>query len=206
MALLDIQKSQKLLEKHGIKFAKSRTAKTEKELIKEIKKFKFPVAMKIISSKISHKTEAGGIKLNISNEAEALKAFNELKKLKGFQGTLIQEMLKGMEIIIGGKQDPQFGATILFGLGGIYVETLKDISLRICPITKTDAKEMIQEIKSYPLIKGTRGQKGINQKIIEKYLMQVSKLMMKEKIKELDINPLIGNEKEIKAIDARIIK
>ncbi len=204
--LLNINESEQLIKKHGIEFAKAIPAKNEKELKKAMEKIGFPLVMKIISSKIVHKTDTGGVITDITDKEHSIQAFKKMKKLKGFDGVLIQEMLEGHEIIIGGKQDPQFGPTILFGMGGIFVELYKDVSLRICPITRKDAKEMIKEIKGYKILKGYRGQKGTNLKKIEDYLMIVSKMMETEDIKELDLNPLIATEKTIKAIDARIVK
>ena len=121
------------------------------------------------------------------------------------QGNFVQQFIEGKQIIVGGKIDQQFGPTILFGLGGIFVELMKDVSLRICPINHEEAKEMISEIKGYPILKGIRGEKSINLKELEYVLIKVNNLMMKEKIKEIDINPLIANEKEVIAVDVRVI-
>ncbi len=206
MPLLDVKDSQKLVEKYGIQFVKSVSVSTEKELIEKLSSFQGRIAMKILSDEIVHKTEVGGVKLNISSKEEAVKAFHDLQKLVGFNGVLVQEMIKGTELIIGGKQDPQFGPIVLFGLGGIFVEVLKDVSIRICPIERKDAREMIQEIKGQAILKGVRGQKPINFQLLEDYLLSVSKLMLNEKIQELDLNPLIATENSIKAIDARVIR
>ncbi len=205
--------SKKLVEKYKIKFVKGKLVKNKTELKQAIKKTGFPLAMKIVSENISHKTDVGGVQLNINTEKDALKKYNlilrNIKKKKPkakITGVFVQKFIKGKQLIVGGKIDQQFGPTILFGLGGIFVELLKDVSLRICPITREDAKEMISEIKGYQILKGMRGEKGINLKELESILMKVNKLMMKEKIKELDINPLIANEKEIIAVDARVIE
>ncbi len=206
MPTLSLQESLKLLQKYKIPIAKSEYCKNTKQLAQAIKRLKFPLVIKIVSPKILHKTDAGGIKLNIKNEKESLNAFAQLKKLSGFKGAIVQEMAKGTQLIIGGKFDEQFGPTILFGLGGIFVEILKDVSLRICPITRQDAKEMIQEIKGYAILKGARGQKPINFTELENILLKTNKLLLKEKIKELDINPLFAQGKKIIAADARVIK
>ena len=208
---MDFLKAKALLEKNHIKFVKGILVKNEKELIKA-KALGFPLAMKIISKDISHKSDVGGVKLDIKNLDEARTAFHQIMKnakkkvpKAKIDGIFVQKMVQGKQIIIGGKNDEQFGQTILFGLGGIFVEVLKDVSLRICPIEEKDAKEMIQEIKGYPILKGIRGEKSINFKELEKTLVNTSNLLMKSKIKELDINPLIANEKEIIAVDVRII-
>ncbi len=206
MPALSLQESLKLLQKYKIPTAKSEYCKNEKQLSAATKRLKFPLAMKIVSPKILHKTDAGGVKLNIKNEKEALKAFTQLKKLSSFQAALVQEMASGTQLIIGGKFDAQFGPTILFGLGGIFVETLKDVSVRICPITRQDAKEMYSEIKGYAILKGARGEPPIKFKALEDILLKTNNLLLKEKIKELDINPLFADGKKIVAVDARVIK
>lgn len=205
-------KAKNLLEKNHIKFVKGILISKEKDLDK-CKTLGFPMAMKIISKDISHKSDVGGVKLDIKNIEEAHKAFEEIlknskKKMPKakIDGIFVQKMIQGKQIIIGGKNDEQFGQTIVFGLGGIFVEVLKDVSLRICPITEKEAQEMITEIKGYPILKGIRGEKSINFKELEKALVNTSNLLMKSKIKELDINPLIATDKEIIAVDVRIIE
>ena len=206
MPTLNLFDSMKIAKKHGIKFVETIPAKTEKETIDACKKIGFPVAMKLVSSKISHKTDAGGVILNIDSNKEAANAFNKLKKLAGFKAVAVQKMVKGIEIIIGGKTDENFGPTILFGLGGIFVETFKDYSLRVCPISPFDAKEMVHEIKALQILKGVRGKKGANIPLIEKELLKISKMLLKEKkIKELDLNPLIATPTNLIAVDARIV-
>ncbi len=206
MRALSLEDSFKLLQKYKIPTAKNALCKNEKQLLAAAKKIGFPLAMKIVSPRILHKTDAGGIKLNICSKKDALKAFAQLKKLPGFKGASVQEMLSGRQIIIGGKHDEQFGQTILFGLGGIFVEIFKDISVRICPITRADAKEMIAEIKGYAILRGARGEKPINFKALEDILLKTNALMLKEKILELDINPLFCFGNKIVAVDARVIK
>lgn len=209
---MDFMKSKALLEKYGINFVKGELVKKESELPKLCKKLGFPLAMKIVSKQILHKTDVGGVILNIENEKQAFQAFNKIKKnvkqkkpKAKIDGIFVQQFIKGREIIIGGKKDEQFGQTILFGLGGIFVELLKDVSIRICPIERKDAKEMISEIKGYPILKGLRGQKPINFKKLEDTLLKVNKLLLKEKVNELDINPLIASGKDLVAVDARIL-
>lgn len=206
MVLLDLLESRRLLEKYGIKFAKGELVSNEKQLAPACKKIGFPLAMKIYSPKISHKTDIGGIKLNIQNPEQAKTAFKQLFRIPSFKGAYLQKMLSGTEIIIGGKRDAQFGPVVLFGLGGIYVELLKDISMRVCPISEKDAEEMIKEIKGYALLSGARGRQKANIQKIKSYLLRVSKLMVKEKIVELDINPLFAFGKEVLAVDARVVK
>lgn len=206
MAVLDLSESKKLAKKYGVKFARSQTVKNERELKEAVKKLGFPLALKIVSEKIVHKTEAGGVKLGLRSEKEALKAFKELKKLEGFKAVEAQEMAEGTELIVGGKTDPQFGPVVLFGLGGIFVEILKDVSLRICPLTRQDAREMIKEIKGYKILKGARGREPVDLKALEDCLLKVCRMMREENIEELDLNPLMASGKSLKAIDARVVR
>ena len=206
MAVLSIVESMRLAEKHGVRFAPYSFVENEKGLEHACGKIGFPVAMKIVSGKISHKTDVGGVVLNIGNIPDARRAFGRLGKLQGFEGVVVQKMLKGKEIIIGGKQDEQFGPTILFGLGGIFVEVFRDYSIRICPITRRDAREMVREIKSFRLLEGYRGKAGVNIGAVEKELLKVSKMMMRERrIKELDFNPLMATKEGVVAVDARVV-
>ncbi len=206
MPVLDLAESIKILENSGIKFAKGKLVRKENELEKAAKSVGFPLAMKIVSPKITHKTDLGGIKLGIKNADEAKAAFSKMQKLSGFAGVYLQQMAKGHEIIIGGKVDETFGPIVLFGLGGIFVEVFKDVSIRVCPLAGKDAEEMMDEIKGSAILHGTRGQKPVNLKKIKSCILAVSKLMEKKKeIKELDINPLFANEKEVLAVDARVV-
>ena len=205
MTVMDLEESMKLLRKYKIPLAKSRFAGSEREVSQAATAVGFPLVMKLVSSKITHKTDAGGIILNIQNLQEAKNAYKKLGKLRGFKGAMLQEMVKGREIIIGGKRDIQFGPTVLFGLGGVFVEVMKDFSLRICPISLKDADEMIREIKGYKLLQSFRGEKAVNFPELKKTLHKANKLMMHENVKELDINPLIANEKRVVAVDARVV-
>ena len=206
MHTLTLIESINLAKKYGITFAKYAEVQTEKELKTALEKIDFPIAMKVVSKSISHKTEAGGVKINITNFSHAKKVLTEFKKLRGFEKIIIQQMIRGTEIIIGGKRDVQFGPTILVGLGGIYVEVFKDFQIGICPVNRGNAKEMLEKLKSYPILKGTRGKKGVNLDKLIETILKVSNLMLKEEnLQELDLNPLIATEKEIIAVDARAI-
>lgn len=191
----------------GLPLAKSFLIKTDKELSK-IKKY--PIVMKIISPQAVHKTEIGGIKIvNSSKEAQdTFNNFTRLAKSKRMKltGILVQEYVNGREFIIGIKKDPTFGHVIMFGAGGIFVESLKDVTFRVCPIDENDAQYMISDLKNQWFISGTRGQKPTNIKMLKQILVKVSKLPQKyRKIEELDVNPLMANEKEAKIVDVRIV-
>ncbi|MBW3015114.1 acetate--CoA ligase family protein [Candidatus Woesearchaeota archaeon] len=171
------------------------------------KKSKYPVVLKIISKQAIHKTDIKGIRI-ANNHLELQKHFNDLlllsaKKKLRLEGILVQEHVKGKEVIIGLKKDPTFGQVIMFGLGGIYVELLKDVSFRVCPITPNDAEQMINELKGKKLLQGIRGEKPVNMKLLKKSLVSISRI---KNIEELDINPFIINSKFGKAVDIRILR
>lgn len=194
-----------LLKKAKIPVAPFALVKKEKDLEKALKKTGFPCVMKTSSKHIIHRTEADGIIKNIKTNQEALEAFRKLMKIKNNEKVLIQKQLEGIETIAGIKDDPQFGLCLVFGLGGIYTEILKDVSIRACPIDLETAEEMIKEIKGNEILTGFRG-KSVNLNSLKEALVNISKLAIKEKIKEMDINPLFCDEKGCQAADVRIIK
>jgi len=212
-ALTEIE-SKKILTRAGIECTEIKLAKTSKEAITAAKKFGFPVALKIVSPNILHKTDVGGVKLNLNNEEEVGQAFDEIigaikkhnPKAK-IDGVSVQPMARsGIEVIIGMNKDLQFGPVLMFGLGGILVEVLKDVSFRIVPLTRRDAREMIKEIKGYPILEGYRGHEPANIKMLEDILLKVSEFVENQpEIKELDINPIFAYRDGALALDARII-
>ena len=205
--------SRQILEKYKIPLAKSELVKNLQQAVKVAKKIGYPVVLKIVSPDVVHKTDVGGRILNIKNEEELKKAYEKIlanvkKKVRKarIHGMLVQKMVgDGLEIIIGGKKDAQFGETIMFGLGGIFVEVFGDVSFRVVPIEKKDAVEMVEEVKGYEILKGYRGKK-YDVKVIVDVLMKVSKLLEKnDEIAEMDINPLIVLPRGAVAVDARIV-
>jgi len=197
----------KLLEKHGFRLLPYTLAKNEEEALKAARKIGYPVAMKIVSPEIEHKTDVGGVKVNIKSEEALRISFKDIMQGasgKKVDGVLVQKMArKGVELIIGGKKDPQFGHMIVLGLGGIYVEIFRDISARICPLRASDVDEMVSELKVHPLLEGARGKKPINKKTLEHLVLKVCGFMLKEDIKEMDLNPVVFDEKGCDIIDAR---
>jgi acyl-CoA synthetase (NDP forming) len=151
----------------------------------------------------------GGVKTNIQNEEELKAAFEAIKKSAKktkIEGILVQKMEQGKEVIIGMKQDPQFGPVIMFGLGGVFVEVLKDVSFRVAPIDKKEAEEMINEIKSSEILKGVRGEKPVKISALIDLLIKISNLAVKEKnILEIDLNPVMIDEKSAKVVDVRMM-
>jgi len=197
MAILLGAQGYKLLENYKIPVAKYQIVSE-----KDLSKLKFPLVLKAISEKIIHKTEAGAVQI-CQTEKETHTAFTKLKKLGS---VLAQEFVAGQQVIIGTKRDATFGQTIMFGLGGIFVEIFRDVSFRVCPITEEDADEMINEIKAKQLLLGFRGQKAVNLKLLKDTLVKVGRLASKENPAEMDINPFIINDKTGAAVDIRIIK
>jgi len=197
----------KFLEKNGFKLLPYALARSEDEAIKHAKKIGYPLVMKVVSPEITHKTDVGGVIVGIKNKAALSAAYNEIMenaKGKKVGGILVQKKArKGIELIIGGKKDVQFGYTVVLGLGGIYVEVFRDISARICPVGKSDVKEMVMELKSHPILLGMRGKKAIHMKSLEKLVLNVCKFMQKHDIAELDLNPVVFNERGCDIIDVR---
>jgi acyl-CoA synthetase (NDP forming) len=203
-----------LLKAYGIPIAKSAQAKTTAELNKALTSVKLPVVMKIDDPGISHKSDVGGVAVGLRTKAEVASAFQTMKQKFGgkkgaFAGVIIQEMVEGgVETIMGMNQDPTFGPVIMFGLGGIFVEILKDVSLKLNPLTDIDAGEMIESIKSYPVLAGARGAKGVKIDILKDTLLKLSQLVSDfPEIKSIDINPFIISSVTAgcKAVDARFI-
>jgi acetyltransferase len=201
-----------LARKYGIRLPKQDVAKNAKQAVAAARRIGYPVALKVSSRDIVHKTEVGGLALNLKSDKEVEKAFERIMKSSRkkmpkarIDGILVQEHSDGHEVIIGSKMDPTFGPVVMFGLGGIFVEVLKDVSFRLAPVTRQEAREMIAEIKGYPLLKGIRGKKGVNMKALEDALIAVSRLVSKEKVQEMDINPLFVDSKAAIASDVRIL-
>lgn len=171
----------------------------------------YPLAVKIVSPNVVHKSDVGGVELNVG-EGMVVEAFERMRGIAErngfkFEGVLLERMAEpGVETIVGAKRDPQFGPVLMFGLGGVFVEVFKDVSFRVAPINEMDAEEMISELKAYPLLKGIRGRKPSDTGSIVDALLKVSKMMVEnEWIKELDLNPVIAYEKGCRVVDARVI-
>lgn len=206
--------SKELLKKAGIPVVEAKLARSKKEAISISKEMGFPVVLKISSPDVVHKSDSGGVKLGLANATQVGKAYSEIiSSVKQaypeaqIQGVSVQPMAPpGVEVIVGMSKDPQFGPVLMFGLGGILVEVLKDVSFRIVPVTERDAREMIREIKGYPILEGYRGQKPASIPALEKLIVKVSQFVEKNpQIKELDLNPIFAYPDKAVAVDARII-
>jgi len=210
-------KSKQLLHAYGIPVTREELARTPEEALELARKIGYPVALKVQSEKIAHKTEAKVIRLNLKEDREVLTAYEEvLLNAERFDpeaivdGILVQEMVaEGTETMVGMVADKQFGPCLVFGLGGILVEVLKDISMRVAPIVRRDALEMIEEIRGFQILKGFRGKPPVDIERIVDVLMKLSILSvdLKERIREIDINPLIVYPKgeALKVVDALIV-
>lgn len=206
--------SKELIGKEGIPVVQAKLARNKEEVVGISNELGYPVALKIISPDIIHKSDAGGVRLDLRDSAEVEEAFKEMidsakNQHPGadIQGISVQKMVSpGVEVIIGMTKDPQFGPVMMFGLGGVLVEILEDVSFRIIPLTKRDASEMIREIKGYPLLEGYRGQAPSDISCLEDLLVTVSKFIEKHpEVKELDLNPVFAYRNGAMVVDARIV-
>ena len=204
------------LEAYGIPVPRSQLAETPDEAVEIARHIGYPVVMKIASPEILHKTDIGGVRLNIRNEEEVQDSFDLLiyRTMRYMAeaeiwGCLVQEMITGgREVILGMNRDPQFGPLLMFGLGGIYVEVLRDVTFRLAPLSREEAQEMIQDIRSYPLLRGVRGQRAADIEGIIDTLLRISQLVTDfPEVVELDINPLLVRDEGqgVVAIDMRLV-
>lgn len=206
--------SKQILKEAGINTTEIMLSRTKEEAVSRSQELGFPVVLKIVSPDILHKTDVGGVKLSLNNEEDVGNAYDEIiaaakkhEPAAKIDGVSVQHMARpAIEVIIGMSKDPQFGPVLMFGLGGILVEVLKDVSFRIVPLTKRDAREMIGELKGYPILEGYRGQEPANIAVLEEMLLKVSEFVEgRPEIKELDINPIFAYRDGALAIDARVI-
>lgn len=203
-----------LLLKHGIPIPKYFIASSEEEALKIAKRLEFPLVMKIVSPDIMHKTDIGGIKMNIINSLQVKESYKNIfcnvrknKPEARINGMLLcKQAPKGVEVIVGMIRDPQFGPTVMFGLGGIFIEILKDVTFRVCPVERADVEEMLTEIQGIKMLQGYRGQPRCDVNAIINIIMTISEIAMNySMIKEIDLNPIIVTEKGALVVDAKII-
>jgi len=209
------EEGQEVLKAYGLPLPKSEIARNENDAVKVAKKIGYPVVMKIVSPQIIHKSDAGGVKVNLTNDNEVKEAFKTITKnakkynsKADIKGVLIVEMVKGgKELIIGSKLEPGFGPVIMLGMGGIYVEVLKDVTFKLAPVTNNEADDMIASIKTQKLLQGVRGEKPSDIAKLSECIQRLSQLVTDFKeIKELDMNPVLVMEKGkgCKILDVRI--
>ncbi|MHA1237732.1 MAG: acetate--CoA ligase family protein [Candidatus Odinarchaeia archaeon] len=205
--------SKELLTLFTIPTTKWAVAKSCEEAVEKSREIGFPLVMKVLSPDILHKTDVGGVKLNIQNESEVKKAFNEIisnvknkKPDADILGVLLDSFAeKGFELIVGALKSPEFDQTVMVGAGGIFTELFKDVCFRVAPLTHNEAKEMLQELKIYPLFKGFRGQ-TLDENAIVDIIVKVSNLIMElPQISQMDLNPVILYHQGAIVVDAKII-
>ncbi|RJS70155.1 acetyl-CoA synthetase [Candidatus Bathyarchaeota archaeon] len=203
-----------ICKEYGIPVTDFRIAKNEAEAVSFADEIGYPVVLKIISPDVIHKSDVGGVIVGLKTAEDVRNAYKQImENVKNHKpnakivGMLVQEMApSSTEIIVGAIKDPQFGPALMFGLGGIFVEVLKDVTFRIAPLTRDEAEEMIKEVRAYPLLKGYRNTPPADIEAIVNILLNTSRLVMEhQEIKELDLNPIMVYEKGAKTVDARII-
>ncbi|MBQ8034231.1 MAG: acetate--CoA ligase family protein [Bacteroidales bacterium] len=194
---------QRLLDAAGINRAKEVVAHTVEEAAAGAREVGYPLVMKVIGP--VHKTDVGGVSLNVADDNTLVTEFNRMIKIKDTTAILLQPMLSGTEIFIGAKREGNFGNLVMCGLGGIFIEVLKDVSTAMSPVGKVGAQRMIKSLRGYKMIEGARGMEGVNEALFIDAIRRVSALCMAApEIEEMDLNPLLGNAREVVAVDARI--
>jgi acetyltransferase len=207
--------SKQVLSAYGIPTVPTEIARTEEEAVQSAAKIGFPVVLKLFSETITHKTDVGGVKLNLADAGAVRAAWSAIRTgvtekagAEHFMGVTVQPMIKleGYELIIGSSLDPQFGPVILFGLGGQLVEVFQDRALALAPLTSTLARRMMEQTKIYKALKGVRGRKPVDLPALEQLMVQFSQLVVEQRwIKEIDINPLLASPERLLALDARVV-
>ncbi len=212
--LLTEIEAKELLKQAGVSVVDTKLATSREEAISISRQLGFPVVLKIASPDVVHKSDAGGVKLGLKTSRQVGKAYDDILEAirqkypeAKIQGVSVQKMARpGVEVIIGMSKDAQFGPVLMFGLGGILVEILKDVSFRIVPLAKRDAREMIREIKGYPLLEGYRGQEPVDVANLEELILKVSSFVEQNpEVEELDLNPIFAYSDSAVAVDARVI-
>ncbi len=192
-----------LLDAAGIARAKEAVVATTQDALSEAEQLGYPLVMKVVGP--VHKSDVGGVVLNVKNAAIVEAEFNRMMAIPETTAVLMQPMLSGTELFAGAKLDESFGHMVLCGMGGIFIEVLKDVSTSLCPIGNAEALEMIRALKSFPILEGVRGKEGIPVEQFADILVRLSALMdAAPEIFEMDLNPLLGNSREVVAVDARI--
>ena len=206
--------SKQVLEEAGIATARAQLARTAEEAVKIAQKVRFPVVLKVVSPDVTHKSDVGGVKLGLKSAEAVEAAFAEIiasvqkrQPEARIEGVAVQAMARpGIEVIMGMSKDPQFGPVLMFGLGGILVEVLKDVAFRIVPLEPRDARQMIREIKGFPVLEGFRGQEPADLGALEKMLLRLSEFVEAHpEVEELDLNPVFAYKDGAIAVDARIV-
>ena len=212
-SLLTEVEAKQLLAEAGISVTETRLAPTSADAVKHAEELGYPVALKIVSPQITHKSDVGGVKLGLANADEVAAAFDDIvaaakaaEPKATIDGVSVQRMAEpGVEVITGMTTDAQFGPVLMFGLGGVLVEVLKDVAFRVVPLTKRDAGQMIREIQGFPLLEGHRGREPADLEALESLLLRLSSFIEAHpEITELDLNPVFAYPSGAIAVDARV--
>ncbi len=198
--MLDVGKSLDFLKVSGLPVVKSFVIRDVNALGEVVKSLSYPLVLKIDSS--VHKSDVGGVVVGVNSFEEAVSAFN---RLRAHGGVVVQEMVSGVELILGVKADPVFGSVLMFGLGGVLTEVFHDVSFRVCPVSKADALAMIGELKGKVLLSGYRGSPVVDVDSLADLIVDLSKVVVSSGIVELDINPLIASSRGFFIVDARVM-
>jgi len=205
MQLIGFTEAENLLSKYNIPVSRTDFVSNKKDAIKSAKKLEYPVYLKIYGKNILHRTELGGVK-EVLSQNDLEKTFSSMQKIKGVDGILVQKKAEGKALIVGMKKDAQFGPVIIVGVGGIFAEAINDFVLRIAPVSKQEAKKMLEELKGFVYLSGKRDKKPININAVAELICNVSKLAQKEEsIAEITLNPVIANEKQALVVDHKIL-
>ena len=206
--------AKQLLAEAGIPVIEARLAATREEAIAAAEQLGYPIVLKIVSPQITHKSDVGGVKLNLGSAVEVGAAFDAIMEAARraapdaqVEGVSVQRMAEpGIEVIVGMTTDAQFGPVLMFGLGGVLVEVLKDVAFRVVPIAPRDARQMVREIQGFPVLQGYRGQPPADLDALESLLLKLSGFIERHpEIAELDLNPVFAYPKRAVAVDARIV-
>lgn len=198
--MFNVLDSLDFLKREGFPVVKGVKVSSKSELLSACRIVGFPLVLKIVSGE--HKTDVGGVVTSVFSVKEALSAFSKLRRLS--RDVLVQEQAGGLELVLGIKKDSVFNQVIMFGLGGVFIEVLKDVSFRVCPVSREDALSMINELKGSVLLKGYRGKEGVDVNVLADLIVKLSEVAVSKDVKELDINPLFGKGKELLIVDARL--
>ena len=211
MRQLPFEQAKHILRKYDVEFAESEITASESHAVKAAQRIGFPVVLKIDSPDVIHKTDSGMVVLNVNSVSGVHDAFREImkkakRKKAHVNGVLVQKQGSGYEVIVGAKRDAQFGPVIVFGMGGVFVEVMKDVTMRIAPVSRSEAAKMIKETKAYELLKGARGGVKANVDAVAALIARVSNVMMdNNEIIELDLNPCFADGVKCVAVDARVM-
>ena len=211
--ILTYEESRKIMDLAGIPLNKMLLATNLEEGIEKAKEIGYPIVLKIISEDVIHKSDSGGVQIGINSEDDMKTAYNNMMRSvtsyypdAKIEGISVEEMVTGVELLVGTSTDSQFGKMIAFGIGGVFVEVYKDVSFRLIPVTEQDIKEMIDEIEGKTILNGFRGMPAVDKEELISIMLKASKLVENNLIiKEMDLNPIVATEQGLKAIDARII-